>query len=282
VGNVHWGRTGKHYVASVNKSITSAVVGLALAQSGRAVSTPLIQLLPQHQAQLTGAKAAITVEHALTMSMGFQWDEWSGRDLIDMWATPDIGAYAVAKPMAANPGAQWTYNSAGPNLLLAALQNALGKDIRQFARDSLFGPLGIEDYRWGPQPNGLPEGSARMFMRPRDMAKIGWLFRGGGMWQGRRILPASWTAAATRMQRSATPKSPHDYGYLWWVRKLNTAKGTLVNYYQADGDGGQYITLFPDQDLMVVATGGNYGDYNTYESQMIRILANHVLAGLNL
>ncbi|HLP43366.1 MAG TPA: serine hydrolase, partial [Fibrobacteria bacterium] len=89
VGAVHWTRTSKHYVASVNKAITSILTGMALAKAGLSVTTSLGRLLPAYQAAFLGTKADITVEHALTMSMGFQWDEWSGRDLADMWAPPD-------------------------------------------------------------------------------------------------------------------------------------------------------------------------------------------------
>lgn len=282
LGNIHWGRTGKHYLASANKSITSIITGLALTKGNRTVTTPLSQLLPRYQAQFTGTKTGITVAHALTMTMGFQWDEWAGRDLIDMWATADIGAYAMAKPMAAAPGAQWIYNSAGPNLLLAAMETATGVGMAAFAKENLFAPLGIEDYRWGTQPNGLQEGSAKMFMRPRDMAKLGLVFLKGGVWQGRQVVPAAWVAESTRLHLSAKPKSPNDYGYLWWVRKLTTPKGAVVDYYQAEGDGGQYIVVLPAQDMVVVATGGNYGDFGTYEAQMGRILARHVLPALNL
>ena len=282
LGNTSWRRTDKHYVASANKSVTSALVGLALAKSARPVTTPLVQLLPKYQAQLTGNKAAITVAHALTMTMGFQWDEWAGRDLIDMWATQDIGAYVVAKPMASAPGAEWTYNSAGPNLLLAAMETAVGGSMTQFAREALFAPLGIEDYRWGTQPNGLPEASARMFLRPRDMAKLGQVFLKGGVWQGRQVVPPDWVAVSTKLQKSAQPKNPNGYGYLWWIRKLTTPKGTTVDYYQAEGDGGQYIVVLPSQDMVVVATGGNYGDFGTYDAQMTRILSQHVLPALNL
>lgn len=282
MGNIHWGRTGKHYLASANKSITSILTGLALAKGNRPVTTPLSQLLPKYQAQFTGAKTGITVAHALTMTMGFQWDEWAGKDLPDMWATADIGAYVMAKPMAAAPGAQWIYNSAGPNLLLAAMETVTGAGMPAFARENLFAPLGIEDYRWGTQPDGIQEGSAKMFMRPRDMAKLGLLFLKGGVWQGKQVVPAAWVAESTRLHLSAKPKSPNDYGYLWWVRKLTTPKGTAVDYYQAEGDGGQYIVVLPAQDMVVVATGGNYGDFGTYEPQMVRILSRHVLPALNL
>jgi hypothetical protein len=56
----------------------------------------------------------------------------------------------------------------------------------------------------------------------------------------------------------------------------------LVNYYQAEGDGGNYIIVLPAQDLVVVATGGNYGDFGTYDTQMGRLLSRHVLPALNL
>lgn len=281
-GSVHWTRTGKHYLASVTKSLTSLAVGLALSKSGRGPSTTLASLLPEYQARFTGGKEAITVEHVLTMSLGLQWDEWSAKDLADMWATQDIGAYALAKPMAVAPGTQWIYNSAGPNLLMAGLRTAVGMDMDRFTRENLYGPLGIEDFRWARQPNGQPEGSARIFMRPRDMAKIGQMVLGGGKWNGVQVVPADWITVSTRFHRTAKPKNPYDYGYLWWMRKAVTPKGATVDYFQADGDGGQYIVVFPAQDMVVVSTGGNYADWATYDGQMGRILARHVLPAAGL
>lgn len=282
VGNIHWTRTGKHYLASVTKSYTSLLTGMALAKAGKTQAATLASLLPEFQARFTGGKEAITVEHVLTMTAGLQWDEWAGRDLADMWASADIGAYALAKPMAATPGTQWVYNSAGPNLLLTGLKSIVGMDMGRFARENLYGPLGIEDFRWANQPNGQPEGSARVFMRPRDMAKIGLMVLQGGRWQGAQVVPADWIAQSTKFHRSARPRNPYDYAYLWWVRQAVTPKGTKVDYFQADGDGGQYIVVLPAQDMVVVSTGGNYGDWNTYDGQMGRLLARHVLPAVGL
>jgi CubicO group peptidase (beta-lactamase class C family) len=288
-GNVQWSRTRKHYLASCNKSLTSMVVGLALSQGksptvGSApvtVATPLAQLLPKYQAQLTGVKATITVEHALTMTMGFLWDEWAGTNLADMWATQDLVGFVFSKNNAAAPGSQWIYNSGGPNILLAGMETLVG-DVARFADSALYAPLGITDYRWEKQPTGQPEGSARMFMRPRDMAKLGQLYLKGGAWQGRQLVPADWVAASTKLQKSAKPKSPNDYGYLWWIRRQTTPKGTAVDYYEAEGDGGQYIVIVPAQDLVVVFTGGNYGDSQTYDGQIGRFMAKGVFPALNL
>ena len=280
-GDIQWSRTQKHYLASCNKSITSMVVGLAMAKGGLPVNSLLSRFLPKYQALFTGAKAGITLEHALTMTMGFQWDEWAGSNLADMWATQDLVGYVLAKPNAAVPGSQWIYNSGGPNILLAAMENVVG-DMARFGDSALFAPLGITDYRWEKQPTGQPEGSARMFMRPRDMAKLGLLYLKGGAWQGRQIVPADWVAASTKLQKSAKPKSPNDYGYLWWIRKATTPLGTAVDYYEAEGDGGQYIVVLPAQDMVVVFTGGNYGDSQTYDGQIGRFLAKGVLPAANL
>ena len=162
------------------------------------------------------------------------------------------------------------------------LDAAAGGDAARFAGESLFAPLGIEDYRWGRQPNGMPEGAARMFLRPRDMARLGQLFLKGGLWQGKQVVPSDWVAASTRLHVSARPLNPNDYGYFCWLRKLVTPRGNAVEYFGAEGDGGQYIAVFPARDLVVVATGGNYGDYGTYDSQLARMLALHVLPSLGL
>ncbi len=112
-----------------------------------------------------------------------------------------------------------------------------------FAQEHLFGPLGISDVIWPTGPQGNNHGWGDLIMTPHDMAKLGYLYLHQGMWDGQQVLSADWVTAATSRGTSV------NYGYLWWL-------GPAGDYYYADGAGGQRIFVYPDQNMIVVTTGG--------------------------
>ena len=97
-----------------------------------------------------------------------------------------------------------------------------------------------------------------LYLRPRDMLKLGLLYADSGRWRGRQILPASWVAASLAPQ---TELENTGYGYFWWRPWLSVATGAgdeRVYFNAAQGNGGQKIYLVPQYDLVAVFTGGAY------------------------
>ncbi len=58
-----------------------------------------------------------------------------------------------------------------------------------------------------------------------------------------------------------------DYGYYFWLRQQDG-----ISYYTAEGDGGQYIAVFPTLDMVLVLTQGNYLQWPVYKAQADRII----------
>jgi CubicO group peptidase (beta-lactamase class C family) len=254
-----WTANEPHYVASVTKAVTATLTGIALKQTGLRLDTTLGQLLPNHAAlKANPLKAAVTLQHLLSMQAGFVWDEWTGDDLKKLWQQPDFADYLLHQANT-GPGKSWAYNSALPNLLLSLLQKQLKQPLRPWADRQLFDKLGITNYRWDLQPDGVPEGSALLYLRPRDMLKLGVLYLQQGQWQGEQLLPTGWVQQMTSRQASSTAG---DYGYYFWLRQSDG-----VAYYTAEGDGGQYIAVFPDLEMVVVMTQGNYLQWPLYHQQ---------------
>lgn len=164
-------------------------------------------------------------------------------------------------------GWAWAYNSGAPNLLLLALDGVVEGGIREFADNRFFLPLGIDNYRWGNFDKDIPDGGARLFTRPRDMAKIGLLVLNGDEYRGKQIVPREFIQAAASKQVSTRPATNHDYGFLTWIRTLAPESGMPVQYVAVEGDGGNFISIFPDRGLIVVTTGGHYRDWSAYETQ---------------
>ena len=266
---IQWTRKEKHYIASANKALTSTVVGIALNKFNKTVDDRISEFLPEYASYFADSnKAAVDIENCLTMTMGFKWDEWGGNDLSLLWKSDDFVAFLLSRQNN-GPESEWRYCSASPNLLLKCMQNLVGGSIRQWADQNFYKILGITDYNWESQPGGLPEGAARMFMRPRDMLKVGITYLNNGVWNGTQVIPPEWVTNCSEVKQHT---SSGDYSYYFWLQKLGT-----TNFYSAAGDGGNYIDIFPSLDMVVVITQGNYGESPLYLNQANDMLLHYII-----
>ncbi|TVQ15101.1 MAG: class C beta-lactamase-related serine hydrolase [Balneolaceae bacterium] len=270
---IWWSRNGKHYVASVNKALTSTLAGIALEANGLTTDAPLKDFLPGYASYFDDNpnKSAVTFHHALNMTLGFQWNEWGSNDLSLLWKSDDFADFLLSR---ANngPGSTWVYNSASHNIILKSLENMVGEPVRNWAQTRFYSRLGIDDYTWQSQPDGYPEGAARMYLRPRDMLKIGVTYLNGGNWNGDQVIPASWVAKCLETVAST---ASGNYSHSFWIRELNG-----INYLSADGDGGNYINIFPDQNMVIVLTQGNYLQWPLYVNQADDIMGNYIFPAI--
>lgn len=275
---VEFDRDTRHNLASVTKSFTSALVGIAIDQGLiRGVEDRVFAYFPEVAHLQEGAKDRLTLEHLLTMTSGLAWNEMelsyddARNDLIQLFRVPDPIAYILSKPLVAEPGTAWYYNGGNTNLLAAAIRQATGRRLDAFAAEHLFAPLGITNYQWDFINPDFVHASGNLELRPRDMAKIGALYLNGGVWNGQRIVSAEWVAASTRAHATA-PAWFDGYGYQWWLHTYE-AGGRAYRAFFAAGWGGQQIAVFPELDMVVVLTGGNYAG----ETHVDDILTRHVL-----
>ena len=146
-------------------------------------------------ANLDDRKQAVTIQNLLDMTSGLDWREpLDGRpdSIIEMARTPDWLEFILDRPMASAPGDVFNYDSGNPHLLSAILTKVSGMSAERYAETKLFAPLGIANAHWDRDPQGLSIGGFGLYLRPRDMAKIGYLYLHQGEWEGRRLLPAAW------------------------------------------------------------------------------------------
>ena len=266
--SIQWARNQKHYIASVNKSLTSTIVGIALDKYGKSVNDKVSSYLPEYASYFTDTnKDNVNIENCLTMTLGFKWDEWGSNDLSLLWKSDDFAGFLLSRDNM-GPGSEWRYNSASPNLLIRCLNEIVGGSIRDWADDNFYGKLGITDYKWGTQPGGLPEGAARMFMRPRDLLKIGVTYLNKGIWNGEQVIPEGWVDECLEVKQST---SSGNYSYFFWLRQLNG-----IDYLSADGDGGNYINIIPSLNMVIVITQGNYLEYPLYVNQADDMMKNYI------
>ncbi len=256
-------RDTPHNLASVTKSVTSTLLGIAVAQGlVTTVDAPVFDFFPEHADLRDARKDSITLRHLLTMRSGLAWDEHSypygdpRNDINALFREADPIRYILAKPADDPPGTVWNYSGGGTNVLGQVVARSAGTTLEAFANRELFAPLGIAPPTWVHLAGGMTYASGDLRLRPRDMAKIGQLFAGGGFWNGRQVISPEWIAEATA-RRAETWNPGWGYGYQWWLHDF-TVDGTVYPTIGARGWGGQMITVLPDQDLVVVLTGGNY------------------------
>ncbi len=274
LGRIAFTRETKHDLRSVSKSVTSALVGTALAAGKiRSLDQPLLDFFPEYaDAQYSDPakpeRARITLRHALTMSTGLQWDEDipytdPRNDEIMMTNAKDPTGYVLTRAIVAEPGKLFEYSGGTTHLLAAIVQKTTGEPLADYARKVLFAPLGITDFEWLGNLGGVPAAASGVRLRGRDLAKFGSLYLHQGKWNGKQVLPAAWVRDSTaRHIQLPTPVSAFGtggYGYQWWHTCLRTSAG-IFEMPTAVGNGQQRIYVLRDLDMVVTVMAGRYND----------------------
>jgi len=241
-----------HDLASVTKSVTSSLVGIAQGE-GRLgdLNAPLSALLPGETRALDDPrKNGITLADLLTMTSGLDCNAAPGENLLlEMERSPDWTSFMLNRPLVSAPGRRFQYCGAAFHMVSAILTRATGLSAFDLARNNIFGPLGITNVIWPADPQGNSHGFADLELGPRDAAKLGYLWLHRGRWQGRQIVPATYLAEALGAHAQVQPGIAYGYGF--WLYPSHQPFD-----FEANGRGGQRITVVPDENLVTVITSG--------------------------
>jgi CubicO group peptidase (beta-lactamase class C family) len=245
----------KHRINSATKSVIGSLVAIAL-KDGRltSVDQPVLGFFPERSfANVDERKKALRLRHLLDMTSGLDWNEpLSGaffESFVQMERSPDWVQFVLDRPMVREPGAAFDYNSGGPHVLSAILSKVTGRSALEYAREKLFGPLGIEDVQWRHDPQGVSAGGAGLYLQPRDMARLGQLWLADGVWKGERLMAPGWIDTVRHASVDMGLGPLLRYANLFWSEP---AKGA----YLAVGYDRQLIAVLPDLDVVAVFTGG--------------------------
>ena len=247
-----------HTMQSVTKTVTSVVFGVAMARKdfSENLDEPILKYFDgMIVANVDERKRRITLRHMLTMTAGFDWNEdgpyndpSNSADIME--SKRDWVRYAIDLPMAHEPGARYQYSSGVSQLLSHIFKKATGQDIQDYAKKHLLSPLGI-DFFWKRTPTGLSDTEGGLYLKARDLAKIGYLFLKNGQWNGKQLLKPEWVKAS--VAPSSTPGGGMKYGFQWWLLPHGENQDKLA--WTGSGFGGQRLFVVPKQDLIVVYTG---------------------------
>ena len=279
------GRDSLHDLRSISKSVTSALLGIALAAGSEdfetAVSRPVASYLPE--IEVGEGSEAVTLHHVLTMTPGFEWNEMSvpytdsTNDEIRLYNATDPAVEVLRRPVVHAPGSTWYYSGGTTQVLASIITELTGRTIDEFARENLFEPLGITRFEWLGPGAWTPDNPAAMSglrLTARDLAKIGAVYLNGGRSNGRQVVPEEWVRRSS--QRDVAEISEWDdggiwgYGYQWWVGDLATGQRVVAGF----GNGGQRLFILPGEDLVITVFAGRYNASGPYSQQILeRILA---------
>ena len=196
------------------------------------------------------------------MTTGIKWDESTvaytdpANSCAGMERSQDWIQFVLDQPLADAPGAKFVYSSGNTELLAHVIKTATGKHAHEYAAEHLFAPLGITDTYWKRTPTGLSDTEGGLYLTPRDLAKIGYLYLNDGVWDGQRLLPEGWVARPVAARRHAS-------GPAAVARATATSGGccrtpTASAYaYAALGYGGQRLIVIPEHQVVAVFTGWN-------------------------
>jgi CubicO group peptidase (beta-lactamase class C family) len=265
-----------HNMFSAGKSITAILVGIAI-DKGFINSTdiPIVPLLPEYQSfeNPDPRKDDITIEHLLNMSAGLDCDDWYQHTEARMQQSNDWVKFTLDLPIVSDPGSRGSYCTGCAVTLGRIIENQSGLSLEEFANQYLFEPLNITRYQWHIMPDGRPSGGGLIFLRPRDMAKIGLLMLNNGVHNGKQIVPGEWVQQCS--QNKVKLPGPFDgYGNLWWKQAFRND----TEAYFASGNGGQDLFVIPSEELVIVFTSGN--ENTSIGLQNFEIVNDYVLSAI--
>ncbi|MGA7925543.1 MAG: serine hydrolase [Candidatus Sulfotelmatobacter sp.] len=249
--------TDLHSMQSVSKTVTSVIIGVAMQRGDfkAGLDTPVLKYFDTSKVKnVDDRKRRMTLRDVLTFTAGIEWHEDVPyddplNDCSSMEATDDWVQYVIDKPMAAEPGKVWNYNSGATELLAYIFQKETGQDIDDYGQKYLFAPLGIR-HEWKRTYLGVVDTEGGLYLNGSDLAKIGYLYLHDGMWDGQRIVSSEWvTESVTPYFQTDEP--PFKCGFKWFLSKLPDSTEYV---WMARGLGIQNLQVFPKEDLIVTFT----------------------------
>lgn len=227
----------RHTMYSCSKTFVAAGVGLAIADNRLRLDDRVVDFFPEQLPDTMDIRVDdITVRDLLTMTAGITPD-WQMRSLTPHW----IRTY-LSKPIAAEPGTKFQYDSLCSYLLAAMVQRATGKTLLDYLQERIFTPMHITEVGWELSPEGYNTGGWGLHIQSESLAKFGLMLLDGGRWQGKQLLPEWWVREMMTEQKPGT-----NYGYQMW-------KCEYPGAWRADGALGQFVIVVPDKDMVVVIT----------------------------
>lgn len=277
-------RETKHDTRSATKTITSAVAGIALEDGYlESLDQPLSDFYDLSEFQnYSPLKDQVTIRHLLTMSSGFEGFDFDPNSIgneENMYPQDNWVAWALNLPMAdREPGEEWAYFTAGVVLLGDILDQKVPGGLEAYTERRLFGPLGIEDYRWQQTPQGVGNTAGGLGLRSLDLAKFGQVYQNVGRWNGKQVLPEDWVENSLQ-QHFVLPFDGLSYGFLFWHKNYQVQQ-QRYEVYACSGNGGNKVFILQNIPAVVVITATAYNT-NYMHQQADQLMEKYILPAIS-
>lgn len=269
-----------HELRSATKSFVSALTGIAIDKGLIKDKTEtVLSYFPDYTIKnLTDDKKQITIENLLTNQSGLDCDvsnpKAEGNETA-MNNSDDWVQFTLDLPMVDVPGGKGMYCSGNPITLGKIIERATKMPLPEFAKQTLFKDLGIKNFKWNFKPDASSaETFCQVYLNSRDMAKFGLLYLNKGLWNGKQVVSKNWVEQS--LAKHSVIQGVN-YGYLWWLKFL-TVNGVKYNGKAAQGNGGQKIYIWEEQNMITVITGGNYNS----QSPSDELIQKYILPSFNV
>lgn len=236
---------------SVSKSVTSAIVGIAIDQGYFNLDDPIVKFFPQLENKRDSRFKKITIRDLLINKSGLIstdtpqiWKKWRASD---NWIN-----FLFDRPLTFEPGKVFQYSTGNTHLLSAIIRQTTGKTLKEYGNEVLFKPIGMASANFDVAPNGICDAGNGLNLTARDMARFGLLYLHSGVWCESQVVPLNWVSESVKIQ---TPGQAR-YGYQWWIRYFG--KEQLFGFF-AHGWQEQVIAVIPQKGL-VITFSSNYPD----------------------
>ena len=274
-------RDSLHDPRSVGKSFTSTVTGIAESEGYLKNEDLTLKDFYDIKSYLNYSpqKENVSIKDLLTMSSVFDGnddDENSPGNEENMYPTADWVKFAMDLPLnLIRPKDEWHYFTAGVVILGDILNRIVPGGLEKYADNKLFSPLGITRYQWQFTPQNVPNTAGGIRMNGLDFAKYGQLYKNGGKWNGKQIIPEDWVKKTFTKYKSIPGRKDEFYGYLFWNKKYTVDNIAYETFYCA-GNGGNKIYIFTDEPLVIVITATAYGAPYAH-SQEDKMMTDYIL-----
>ena len=235
---------------STAKGITAALLAIASQQGLLDLDKPVsIPEWPEGD-----PRRHITYQQLMRMSSGL----YSGgaNSAAVYFGGQDVISAATGTPLEVKPGTRWKYANNDTLLLMRSLRHLLADDLRylRFPYDELLHPLGMYHTRMEVDHAGNFIASSQVYTTARDLARFGIFLDQDGVHQGKRLLPEGWIQfVSTPAPARPVVAGEWGYGAQFWL--LGTMPEVPKGTYTTFGNKGQYVTVVPGHDLVIVRTG---------------------------
>ena len=144
----------------------------------------------------------------------------------------DYLGYLFSEPFETEPRVERCYTDAAYYLISRAVEEACGEPIDTLLWRRLFLPMNYAEVAWSRCPQGHPMGATGLYIRSRDMVKLGELYRCGGIFAGRRLISEDWIGQVLSRGYELRPTG-------------------IGPSYAKGGMYGQELCVFPDRGFSV-------------------------------